>query len=54
MCGIERCPVIVENNGVETYENGAVIVDVSIDTEAAFETLVLLPCRKKPTFIKAM
>ena len=51
MRGKERCPVIVTETMVEHMKNGAVIVDVSIDTGGCFETSEVTS-HEKPTFIK--
>lgn len=51
MRGIERCPVVVTETMVEHMKNGAVIVDVSIDTGGCFETSEVTT-HEKPTFIK--
>ncbi len=52
MRGKERCPVIVTETMVEHMKNGAVIVDVSIDTGGCFETSEVTS-HEKPTFIKS-
>jgi alanine dehydrogenase len=51
MRGKDRCPVIVTETMVEHMKNGAVIVDVSIDTGGCFETSEVTS-HEKPTFIK--
>jgi len=51
MRGKERCPIIVTETMVEHMKNGAVIVDVSIDTGGCFETSEVTS-HEKPTFIK--
>lgn len=51
MRGIDRCPIIVTETMVEHMKNGAVIVDVSIDTGGCFETSEVTS-HEKPTFIK--
>lgn len=51
MRGKDRCPVIVSETMVEHMKNGAVIVDVSIDTGGCFETSEVTS-HEKPTFIK--
>jgi alanine dehydrogenase len=52
MRGVERCPVIVTETMVEQMKNGAVIVDVSIDTGGCFETSEVTS-HEIPTFIKS-
>jgi alanine dehydrogenase len=49
--GAERCPVVVTETMVEQMKNGAVIVDVSIDTGGCFETSEVTS-HEMPTFIK--
>jgi alanine dehydrogenase len=51
MRGKERCPIIVTETMVEHMKNGAVIVDVSIDTGGCFETSEVTT-HEKPTFVK--
>ncbi len=51
MKGKDRCPVVVSETMVEHMKNGAVIVDVSIDTGGCFETSEVTS-HEKPTFIK--
>ncbi|MCF6141138.1 alanine dehydrogenase [Flavobacterium sp. K77] len=51
MRGKDRCPVIVTETMVEHMKNGAVIVDVSIDTGGCFESSEVTS-HEKPTFIK--
>ncbi len=51
MRGKDRCPVVVSETMVEHMKNGAVIVDVSIDTGGCFETSEVTS-HEKPTFIK--
>ena len=52
MRGKDRCPVVVTETMVENMKNGAVIVDVSIDTGGCFETSEVTS-HEKPTFIKS-
>ncbi|WP_182650520.1 alanine dehydrogenase [Flavobacterium sp. SOK18b] len=52
MKGKDRCPVVVSETMVEHMKNGAVIVDVSIDTGGCFETSEVTS-HEKPTFIKS-
>jgi len=52
MRGIERCPVVVSETMVEHMKNGAVIVDISIDSGGCFETSEVTT-HEKPTFIKS-
>ncbi len=52
MRGKDRCPVVVTETMVENMKNGAVIVDVSIDTGGCFETSEITS-HEKPTFIKS-
>ena len=52
MRGKSRCPVVVTETMVENMKNGAVIVDVSIDTGGCFETSEITS-HEKPTFIKS-
>ncbi len=49
--GKSRSPVIVSEEMVQQMENGAVIVDVSIDRGGCFDTSEVTT-HKKPTFIK--
>mgnify|MGYP003606078610 FL=1 len=51
MRGKERCPIIVTETMVEHMKNGAVIIDVSIDTGGCFETSEVTT-HEKPTFVK--
>jgi alanine dehydrogenase len=51
MRGKDRCPVVVTESMVDHMKNGAVIVDVSIDTGGCFETSEVTT-HEKPTFIK--
>jgi alanine dehydrogenase len=51
MRGQERCPIVVSETMVEHMKNGAVIVDISIDTGGCFETSEVTT-HEKPTFIK--
>ncbi len=51
MRGKERCPVVVTETMVENMKNGAVIVDVSIDTGGCFESSEVTS-HEKPTFVK--
>ncbi len=51
MRGKERCPVVVPETMVENMKNGAVIVDVSIDTGGCFETSEVTT-HENPTFVK--
>ena len=52
MRGKERCPVVVTETMVEHMKNGAVIVDISIDTGGCFETSEVTT-HEKPTFLKS-
>lgn len=49
--GKNRTPIVVSETMVENMKNGAVIVDVSIDTGGCFETSEVTT-HKDPTFIK--
>jgi alanine dehydrogenase len=49
--GKDRCPTVVSETMVEHMKNGAVIVDVSIDTGGNFETSEVTS-HEYPTFIK--
>jgi alanine dehydrogenase len=49
--GQNRTPVVVSDTMVEHMKNGAVIVDVSIDTGGCFESSEITT-HEKPTFIK--
>jgi alanine dehydrogenase len=51
MRGKERCPVVVTETMVEYMKQGAIIVDVSIDTGGCFETSEITT-HENPTFIK--
>ncbi len=51
MRGKDRCPVVVSETMVEHMKQGAVIVDVSIDTGGCFETSEITT-HEKPTFVK--
>jgi alanine dehydrogenase len=51
MRGKDRCPIIVNETMVEHMKNGAVIVDVSIDTGGCFETSEVTS-HQNPTFVK--
>jgi alanine dehydrogenase len=52
MRGKDRCPVVVTETMVEHMKNGAVIVDISIDTGGCFETSEVTT-HENPTFIKS-
>ncbi|MET2984717.1 alanine dehydrogenase [Aureibaculum conchae] len=49
--GRTRTPVLVSDDMVQTMKNGAVIVDVSIDSGGCFETSEITT-HNKPTFVK--
>jgi alanine dehydrogenase len=49
--GTNRAPVVVTENMVEKMKNGAVIIDVSIDTGGCFETTEITS-HDKPTKVK--
>src|SRR5690606_28181661 len=49
--GKNRSPIVVSQTMIENMKNGAVIVDVSIDTGGCFETSEVTT-HKKPTYIK--
>lgn len=51
MRGKERCPVVVTETMVEYMKQGAIIVDVSIDTGGCFETSEITT-HENPTYIK--
>jgi alanine dehydrogenase len=51
MRGKDRCPVVVTETMVEHMKQGAVIVDVSIDTGGCFETSEITT-HERPTFVK--
>ena len=51
MRGKDRCPVVVTETMVEHMKNGAVIVDISIDTGGCFETSEVTT-HESPTFVK--
>ena len=51
MRGKDRCPIVVTETMVEHMKNGAVIVDISIDTGGCFETSEVTT-HESPTFVK--